>query len=424
LYLQKLRLFSRDVRLFLIATAVVGFTWDGMRGVLFNLYLLRLGYGPEFVGTITAVGAMTFALSCPPAGALGARWGSRRMIIAGLGLMAAGFVLIPLVEFLPATWHTPWLLGMTLLTYPGLGLYFVNSLPFMMGATGLEERNYVFSAYTALAPLAAFAGSLLAGVLPGVLALWLGVSPQDPAAFRYLLLLMALLSVPGMLAMLAARGEGIPPERQEAPAEGARARDGRAPIALIAVIGLVAALRFGGRGAVMAFFNVYMDDGLGAPTALIGVLAASAQLLSVPSALSAPLLAARWGNARTIAIGTLGMALGALPLALLPYWGAAGLGYMSVTAFFMLTGGPIRVFSQELVTERWRASMSVAFMMGAGLGFSALSFGGGRMITIWGYNSFFALAAVLIAVAAGIFWTYFRVPRGEMAHQSASEFRG
>jgi hypothetical protein len=54
-YLQRFHLFHRDVRLFLVSAALVGLAWDGMRTVLLNLHLLRLGYGPEFVGLVNAV---------------------------------------------------------------------------------------------------------------------------------------------------------------------------------------------------------------------------------------------------------------------------------------------------------------------------------------------------------------------------------
>ena len=66
-YLQTLRLFHRDIRLFLVSAAVVGLAWDGVRAVVLNLYLLRLGYGPEFIGVVNSAGALVFALSCLPA---------------------------------------------------------------------------------------------------------------------------------------------------------------------------------------------------------------------------------------------------------------------------------------------------------------------------------------------------------------------
>jgi MFS family permease len=75
-YLQQVRRFNRDVRLYLLSRTMVGFGYFCLYSVLFNLYLLRLGYGPGFVGLVNAVGFLTNALFSLPAGALGRRWGA------------------------------------------------------------------------------------------------------------------------------------------------------------------------------------------------------------------------------------------------------------------------------------------------------------------------------------------------------------
>ena len=419
-YLHMLRLFSRDVRLFLVSAAIAGLAWEGARTVLFNIYLLRLGYGPETVGVVTAVGAFSFALLCLPAGAMGTRWGIRNMLITGLGLMVAGHLLLPLTEYLEEAWRMSWLLATTVLTYLGYALYLVNGLPFLMDATGTEERDYAFSVHVALVPLAAFVGSALAGVLPGAFALLLGVSIENVAPYRFPMWLVALLLVPAVLVLLPTR----PKERRQARASQAHTPEApasRAPYALFLIMGLVMAFRFGGRGTITTFFNVYLDQGLGAPTAVIGLLLAAGQLISVPAALAAPLVAARWGNPRIIYWGSLVMALCALPLALVPTWGAAGAGFVSSTLFFSLTVGPIRVFSQGLVAPRWRATMASAFMMGAALAFAAVALIGGYAIVTMGYQALFLVAIGLMAAGGIVFWFWFRVPRGESTHQPAAE---
>ena len=415
-YLRMLRLFSRDVRLFLVTAALVGLAWDGVRTVLFNLYVLRLGYGPEFIGLVNAVGALGFALMSLPAGALGKRWGSRSMQITGAGLMAVGSCLLPLADVFTGAPRTGWLLATTLLTNFGLSLYLVSGLPFLMGTTGPEERNHVFSVHIALIPLAAFAGSLLAGALPGALATLLGTSLDETAPYRYTLWLSALLLIPAVLALLPTRSvDGL---TGQAPAARAAAPPAsRAPYGLLIAIALIMAFRFGGRGTVTTFFNVYLDEGLGTSTVLIGVLSAVGQLLSVPAALAAPLLTARSGYARPIFWGTLGMALCILPLALIPHWAAAGLGFISSGVLFSTSIGPIRVFSQELVTPDWRSTMASAFMMGAGLSFSGMSLLGGYAITSLGYRPLFLIGTVLGTAGAFLFWFCFRVPRGELARQ-------
>jgi MFS family permease len=407
-YLQKLRLFSRDVRLYLIAAALSGFTVDGVHAVLMNLYLLRLGHGPEFIGLVNAAGALAFTLFCLPAGALGKRWGSRRIMIVGVSLMMAGGGLLPLVEFIPATWQAEWLLATNMLAGLGLALYYVNGIPFLMVATDPEERNHAFSVQMALAPLAGFVGSLVGGTLPRVLATMLGVSLDGPVAYRYPLLGAALLLFPGVLALTATREM-----RAERGPEHMR-ETGRGPYGLIVLIGLIVVLRLAGYGVTSTFFNVYLDAGLHTSTALIGALSAARQLLSVPAALIAPLLVARWGNGRTIAVGSLGIALSMLPLALIPHWSTAGLGFLGVTALFSMTAAPLRVYSQEIVSPGWRAAMSGVVMMGAGLSTSAVAFGGGYLITTWDYPGLFLTGAGLTAAGALFFWAYFRVSRGDL----------
>jgi MFS family permease len=416
-YLQKLRLFDRDVRLFLVSAAVVGLAWDGVRTVVLNLYMLRLGYGPEFIGLVNAVGALLFALSCLPAGALGSRWQSRRVLVAGVVLLAASFGLLPLAELLSDSGRTVWLMVFSALGNLGLALYLVNGLPFMMAATKPVERNHAFSFHMAVVPLAGFAGSLLGGILPGLFATGAGLSLEAAAPYRLPLWLAALLLIPGIAALLRTQTvDGEP--THDGPVPDPLPQTNQAPIALILAIGLTMALRFGGRGILVTFFNVYLDDGLGVSIALIGALSATGQLLAVPSALIAPWLVARAGNVRIVSRGTLGMAFCLLPLALVPHWALAGLGLIGSTALFSATVGPIRVFSQELVAPRWRASMASVFMMGPGLAFSAVSLLGGYAIASLGYQTLFLIAAGLMAGSGIFFWRYFRLPRGELAQQS------
>ena len=48
-YLQTLKRFNRETWLFLISSALIGFSYVGIYVMLFNLYLLRLGYGLSFI---------------------------------------------------------------------------------------------------------------------------------------------------------------------------------------------------------------------------------------------------------------------------------------------------------------------------------------------------------------------------------------
>jgi MFS family permease len=131
-YLHVLRRFSRDVCLYLITAALIGFTiFGGIYTVLLNLYLVRLGYGPSFVGLVNAAGPLAMAIFCLPAGAFGGRWGSRRAMIAGLSLSIPGFGLLPLAEYIPPLAQAGWLLTTYIsLFFIGAGLTAIGALLF------------------------------------------------------------------------------------------------------------------------------------------------------------------------------------------------------------------------------------------------------------------------------------------------------
>ena len=408
-YWGALRSFHRDVRLYLGASALNGLVSNGIRAVLGNLYLLRLGYGPEEIGLFTAVGLVVFTLACLPAGALGRRWSASRALTAGTALLVASIGLVPLVELVPRTWWIAWLVGANVINGLGLALYHVSGMPFLMAATGSEERDHAFSLNASLEPLASFLGSLLGGVLPGLLAALLAVSAEGAEAYRYSLAIAALLLVPAVLLLRAAGEVGAgPPERRAAAVR-------RAPYGLIAMLALVVVFRYAGKGTVDTFYNVYLDAGLGLSTTLIGVLIAVGKLSAASAALATPLLTARWGRSRVIVVATLAIGLLILPLALLPHWAAAGLGFVGLSAFSSIAITAMRVYSQEAVSPAWRFAMSGALVMGAGLSASAMAFGGGYLIPSIGYSGLFLAGAGLTVAGAALFWGYFRVPRGELA---------
>jgi MFS family permease len=290
----------------------------------------------------------------------------------------------------------------------GRGGFFVSSLPFVMNVAQPRERGYAFSAQVALEPLAAFAGSLIAGALPELLSSVLHTTPQQPLPYRLALVLAPLLLIPALAALRGTR------ERHAGQAAGHVMRPGRAPWLLIAVMAVVVMLRVSALGAVRTFFNVYLDVELQASPALIGALSAGAQLISVPAALLAPVLVDRYGTVPSMTFGSLCIALSILPLALVRHWSAAGLGFAGMTALFALTTGPIRAYSQEIVVPQWRGAMSGAVLMGVGLTYALMALIGGYSIAALGYRGVFLAGAGLTAIGALLFWAVFRVARGEL----------
>jgi MFS family permease len=368
---------------------------------LFNLYLLRLGYGPEFVGMVNSVAMFTFAACSLASGAIGQRLGIRRTMAAGLTVSLLGCAVLPLVEYVPPATRAGWLIGTAFVRAMGFALYWVNARPFLMEATRPEERMHAYAVQSAASTLSGFVGSLVAGLLPGWFAGLLGVTLNHPAPYRYPLWIAAALLLPAVLAVLAIREPEI--SRREVQVES----KGALPLGLLLSLALAVFLLAVGAGAARSFYNVYLDDALRVPTSTIGILSAVGQLVAAVAALSVPALAARWGHPRVYTAASLGVAVCLLPLALIPHWAAAGLGYLGVMSLNAVTLPVINVYQMELVEARWRTTMSGVTSMANGLSWSAITFAGGYVIAALGYRTLFMVGVGVTVVGALFFGVCF-----------------
>jgi MFS family permease len=426
-YWQALRLFSRNVRLYLVFATFGGLCQGGIQGVLLSLFLLRLGYGLERIGLILAVAGMARLVCSVPAGVWGTRWGPRQALIAGGILYTLGLGACSLAMFVPLHLRTAWLLATLVLSSAGVALVYVNAAPFLTNSSGSRERSYVFSLLFTLMPLGGFAGSLLAGVLPGLWATALGVTLDEPPPYAYALLTGAALFLPSVVALLAtsdsrtrvAREAKLAATSTAAPQPLSRRGTQAMPYSLIGAIMLVTLLQGAGMGATGAFFNVYLDAKLGAPTTLIGTLGAAGKLLAMVAPLVVPLLMTRWGSVRTTVRTSLGVALSLLPLALIPHWAGAGLGLAGVLMLGGMMTTAYHVYTQESVAPQWRPAMQAAITMAGGATSALVAFAGGHLIPAWGYPAFFSIAAGLTAASAALLGAYARVRQAQRVRVAA-----
>jgi MFS family permease len=416
-YFQFVRGLNRDVRLLLITSALVGFaTFGGITSVLGNLYLLRLGFGVEFIGVYIAAGLIAFSALCLPAGAFSARWGDRRVTAAGLGVLTLGTLMISLVELLPEGARGGWLLASNIVGSGGIAVYFVSSNLYLTAATTPAARGHAFSIQGGIWPLAGFGGSLIGGALPGALAALFGSDLLDPAVYRYAILFAALLLLPGIAAML--RTGEIAVRRPEADASGARAK---APLGIILLLGAVGLLQMAGEGVARNFMNVYLDSGLNMAPAQIGTLLAFAQLLATPAALATPLIVTRIGRNPTFIAASIGIGLSLLPIGLFGHWAIAGLGYLGVMIAGSVRRPAVLVMQMESVAPPWRPAMSAVSTMSAGLGGALIAISGGLIISRLGFAWLFAIGAAFSLAGVLLFIVAFR--SGSAADRAAQAAR-
>jgi MFS family permease len=406
-YLHALRSSQRNVRILLSISAISGFTVDGgVYSVIFNLFLLRLNFGPTFVGQVNAVANLVFAFGSILGGWLGSRYGERRIMLIGMTIVVVGACGVPLTASVPVAWRGSWIMVSFVLLYLGLAQYFANSGPFLIRSVQTAARGDIFALQSAGNAIASFAGGLLGGLLPAFVAALLGVTLVNATPYQIPLVIVSLLTFVALGLLLQTRAEEASAADTIAAPAGAPAMT--AAYGLIVFMAVVRFLQLGAMGASMTFFNVYMDTELGASTATIGLIAASARLLAVPAVLLGPALGRRIGYGTTAAL-TAGAAFAStLPLALAGTVAGAGAGFIGLLTSFSMRYPAFYVYLMGRTPDRLRPMMTGVNEMAAGLSVAFISLAGGYIIVQYGYAATFLTGGAMTLAGALLLYGYVR----------------
>ena len=158
-YIQQFKHFQRNARLFLISNVLSGVT-AGILLVLYNLYLISLGYHADFVGVVLFVGTIGAGLAIFPAGVCIDRFSGKIILIFSsvlIGIAGAGQILFR--QPLP-------LLISSFIVGVGLAFLLVITAPFLTLNSTPEERPHLFSMNISLSLITLVLGEVIGGVLP------------------------------------------------------------------------------------------------------------------------------------------------------------------------------------------------------------------------------------------------------------------
>jgi MFS family permease len=399
-YLQQVRRFSRNARLFLLSQAIAGIG-SGIYSLLFNLYLVRLGYHEDFIGQVTGVTTLVTGIVAIPAGLLADRIGRRRS-------MLLGGIVVPLAYLAQTLAPRPEIMLVTG-AFVGAGIAMVSIAfnPFMAENSEPAERPYLFSSSFSLMMLSGMVGNLAGGVLPRVFSSLFSLLPQDAAPYR-----LALWAAVGLYALAAlpfyflredrrleARVEAVHPQISMARSDVYRRM---AAYVIVSILVGVAG------GVILPFMNVYFHNQFGLPDAQVGVIFAASQLLMGVVMLWSPQLARRVGKMPSITAGYFSAVpfLGILALTGNPWVAAAAyLGRNVGMNVISPIGG---AFAMELVPPRLRATLSGINNMAWNMTWAISSVIGGGLILAWGYSRVFALSAVFYVITGSVFLLAFK----------------
>ncbi len=414
-YARQFGRFQRNARLFLISNALGGVT-VGIFLVLYNLYLVALGYATDFIGLVVLVATLGVGLGIFPAGICFDRFGGKPVLIWSsvlIGLAGTGQIIfrqpIPLLL-------TGFIAGVA-----GAALLVVNA-PFLTANSTPDERPHLFSLVIVISLVTTVLGEVLGGALPlwfratsWLMAplppwlAWLLAGQLNARSYQLALLFAGVIAGPSFIPLFLMSNDRPPAVRRR---ERTPFVQSIAPLAVILhspflLLILVQVLIGLGAGLFIPYFNIYFVQHLGASSAVFGLIDGGANTINALLTLAAPWLAMRIGKINTITFTrlisiplllTIGLT-SILPLAAVLYLFRQGMMDMSLGVF--------QVFSMEAVPEQHRglanssyqASFQVAWALAASLG--------GFIIVHFGYSPVFIMGATLYMLAIATLWGRF-----------------
>ncbi len=397
-YGRKLRMFRPNARLYLLNTIVVGVSF-GVYRLLFNFYVLSLGFDEALLGSLLTVSSLISLAGALPAGYLVDRIGRKPALLWSNFILSAsvlGMVVWPSIEGLYV---------MNVLQGLAQSLAGVTTGPFLMENSSEEERTYLFSFNMGLRMLAAFVGNWLGGSLPA----WLGrvgqVEATSTSAYSWAIACVAAASFVGLMPLLFLRRQPTARQAGEetlSPFQYARRHPGLL-VKLILPI-LITSL---GAGLLMPFMNVFFRNVHGRSDAAIGTLFAWGSLAMGMGLLSAPPLADRWGKMRLVVV-TQALSIPFLfTLGFAPWYGVSALAYLVRLTLMNMSNPVYQAFVMEQVEPEARGTVASLVSMSWNFGWAFSPMLSGQIQVRYGFAPVFAGIIGAYSLAVYLYWRFF-----------------
>jgi MFS family permease len=427
--------YHRNVYLMLLFTFGKGLQLS-IAALTTNLYVLSLGYKPEFIGLVAAMPAVGAFVAAVPTGLLADRWGRRPLLIVSGLLNPLALAAIALSTSAPA------LLIASLCNGILSGGYWVTNLPVLTESTSDDQRVGVLALNSFLLLGVGAAGSLIGGFVPEVAAALLHMSANDVVPLRWGVLAAAIvvfLPALPLFWLTDTQGRSTPApqpgplaplestEEQERLAVGAALAEqraepvdpvGRLAVAILFVKLLIPDVLFTtGSGAVVGLMQVYLHLRFGVNPGTLGVLFTAAGLVGGATSLLSPRLVRRWG-ALPVAVAMQYLTVPAmLTTGFAPAFTLAAGGEFARNVFRGFFDPVYATFTMGSVSRRLRATLSGFYSTTWSIGFTIGPAIAGFLQQHISLSSSFILGALCVSTSATLLTVFFgrARPRGKTA---------
>lgn len=402
-YFTRLGHFTPNARKFLAYTFFIALS-QGVYSVLFNLYILRLGYHEDLLGLMLSITFITVGLVAVPVSVVSDRIGRRNALLLSSIIQGIGLAVLYTAA------SKDLLLLMSVVYGIGQAFNIVSGSPFLTENSDKEERMHLFSFNQVVLMTGSIAGNLAGGALPGILSQNFGFDIVGPASYRFALYLSLLAIIMTLVPILL-----IKEKKKESLSLGKRLQILGSVIQSTTAkkLALVNGLIGIGAGLIVPFFNVYFYKVLNASTDQIGIIFGIAQVTMIVGLLVVPAMTFRFGKVRTIAITE----IASIPFLLLiaftfNVW-IAGFAYIMRMTLMNMANPAISSFNMEMVDESRRANINSITSMSWYLCLALSTYISGLMMAASNYLLPYLITCIVYLLAALLYYVFFiKVERG------------
>ncbi|RLI59409.1 MAG: hypothetical protein DRO93_08460 [Candidatus Thorarchaeota archaeon] len=403
-YISKIRGFNRDAKLYIVSSVATSIAF-GISQVIFNLYLIEVGFSEDFIGFFLSVSLFATAGIAIVAGSLTDRTSRKRVVLLA-GMVSFGALLTQYTILEPV--------GLLLSqVFFGLSSAFVQVAwaPYITGLTTHEERPHLFGVTSGLSLIGVLSGNILGGMMPGLFYQVLRIADSLTMGYRYALWVSL---VPYVLSIIV-----IVPMTPDIPKNDGRLSMGFSHVRNWGFIGrytLVVATVGLGAGMIVMFFNIFFaaEETFGASTELIGVIFGINTLVLALGSFVSPALSDRIGKVNTVVLTELMSVPFLLMISWAPTLWLAVFAYVARTALMNMAGPVSQAFFMECLTAEERStasgvlSASDSFVRGIAANI------GGWLLAQGLYRLPYVLVSGLYLLAVAEFYVFFRRKEDEI----------
>lgn len=396
-YAARVRAFQPNARLYLINMVIAGAAM-GIFRLLFNFFVLSLGYDEALVGRLVTINSLTSLFAALPAGFLGDRLGRKAALILAGASSALSVIFMVLQPGIVPLYAANIIFGIS------QSLAAVTIGPFLMENSGEQERTYLFSFNAGLQMVSVSVGNWVGGYLPGWIATFALVGPESSTAYGWALLIAALAEAASILPLIWLRSPSLDAGERSvfAPLDYAAKNPGSLSRLVLPL--LITSI---GAGLIMPFINVFYRVQYGQPDPVIGALFAWGSLAMGIGLLLAPPLADRMGKIQFVVVTQ------AISIPLLVVMGFAPWFWLSASAYYvrlalMNMSSPVyQTFVMEQVEPSARATVTSLISMAWNFGWSFSPMISGWLQVRSGFGLPFIGTIALYSISVWMYWAYF-----------------